>query len=54
MAFNDDRPGILGYLFRLILILLVLGAIGFIAFAYVGDLSVPTEPRTLPVDLGGQ
>lgn len=54
MAYRDDRPGILGYLFRLILILLVLGGLGFLAFAYVGDLSVPTAPRSLPVDLGGQ
>mgnify|MGYP007011835453 FL=1 len=52
MAYSDDRPGFLGYLFRLILILLVLGGLGFLAFAYFGDLNVPTEPRSLPVDLG--
>ncbi|MCC5969717.1 MAG: hypothetical protein JJU15_07190 [Pararhodobacter sp.] len=54
MALSDDRPGFLGYLFRLILILLIVGGLGFMAFAYFGDLSVPTSPRNLPVDLGGQ
>ncbi|MFN3954714.1 MAG: hypothetical protein ACK4LQ_09690 [Pararhodobacter sp.] len=51
MARNDDRPGILGYLFRLILILLLLGGIGLLAFAYFGDLSVEPQPRSMPVDL---
>jgi hypothetical protein len=54
MARSDDRPGIRGYLFRLILILLLLGGLGFLAFAYFGDLSVPTEPHSQPVELGGQ
>ena len=48
----DDGPGILGYLFRLVMILVVLGGIGFVAFAYFGDLSRTPEPRSLPVTLG--
>ncbi len=51
MAYDDDRPGFFGYLFRLVLVLLVLGAIGLLAFAYFGDLSVEPAPRSLPIDL---
>ncbi|KPQ06361.1 MAG: hypothetical protein HLUCCA12_10245 [Rhodobacteraceae bacterium HLUCCA12] len=52
MARRDDRPGFLGYLFRLILILIILGGLGFLAFAYIGDLSVPMTTQDVPVDLG--
>ena len=45
----DDRPSLLGYLFRLMLALV--GGLGFVAFAYFGDLSVTPEPRTLQIDL---
>ena len=51
MAFDDDRPSFLGYVFRLILVLVLLGLIGLVAFAYFGDLSVEPEPRSLPVEL---
>lgn len=49
----DDGPGVMGYLFRLLLVLLVLAGIGLAGFAYVGDLSRPAEPRLVPVTLGG-
>ncbi|MCL4674633.1 MAG: hypothetical protein KJZ59_01055 [Pararhodobacter sp.] len=49
----DDGPGLLGYLFRLVLILLLVFGIGFVAFAYFGDLSRAPEPRSVPVDLNG-
>jgi len=52
MPRRDDRPGFLGYLFRVLLVLLVLAALAFLAFAYFGDLDRPAAPRTLPVDLG--
>lgn len=51
MRHNDDRPGILGYLFRLVVILVLLGGVGFVSFAYFGDLTRTPEPRSLPVDL---
>ncbi|MCC5988287.1 MAG: hypothetical protein JJT95_11440 [Pararhodobacter sp.] len=51
MAFDDDRPSFLGYLFRLILILILLGVIGLVAFAYFGDLTVEPQPRSLPVEI---
>lgn len=53
MPRHDDRPGFFGYLFRLVLILLLLAGVGFLAFAFVGDLSVTPQPRSLPVDLNG-
>ncbi len=52
MPRNVDRPGFFGYLFRALFILLLIAGLGFLAFAYFGDLNVPTEPRSLPVDLG--
>ena len=51
MGFEDDRPSFLGYLFRLILILVLLGMIGLVAYAYFGDLSIDPEPRSLPVEI---
>ena len=51
MPRNDDRPGFFGYLFRMLILLLFLAGLGFLAFAYFGDLDMPAEPRRLPVDL---
>lgn len=51
MALSDDRPGFLGYFFRLSLIVLILGGLGFLAFAYFGDLAITPEPRSLPVEI---
>lgn len=51
MAFDNDRQSFLGYVFRLILILVLLGLIGLVAFAYFGDLTVEPEPRILPVEI---
>ncbi|MCA2010195.1 hypothetical protein [Pararhodobacter sp. CCB-MM2] len=47
----NDGPGFFGYLFRLVLILVLVGGVGFVAFAYFGDLGRAPEPRSLPVDL---
>ena len=46
----DDRPSLLGYLFRLLMMLALVGGLGFVAFAYFGDLSVTPEPRTLDLN----
>ena len=51
MSLYDDGPGVIGYLLRLVLILVLLGGVGFLAFAYFGDLSRQPEPRSLPVEL---
>lgn len=51
MARNDDQRGFLGYLFRFLLILLFLGGIGLVAYAYFGDLSIEPQPRSQPFDL---
>lgn len=51
MALTDDRPGFFSYLFRFLFILLLVGGLGFLAFAWFGDLSVAPEPRSLPVEL---
>lgn len=50
----DDRPTLLGYLFRFLLMLVLVGGIGFVAFAYFGDLSRTPEPHSLPVDLNSE
>jgi len=52
MPRHDDRPGFFGYLFRMLLLLLVIAGLGFVAFAYFGDLDRPTAPRSQPVELG--
>jgi hypothetical protein len=51
MSRYDDGPGLFGYLFRLIVILALVSVIGFLAFAYFGDLSRTPEPRSIPIDL---
>lgn len=48
----DDRPSLIGYLVRLLVIVLLVGGAGFLAFAYFGDLSREPQPRSLPVELG--
>lgn len=53
MARYDDGPGLAGYLLRFIFMLILLAGIGFVAFAYFGDLDRPAAPRMLPVTLGG-
>ncbi|WP_209424634.1 hypothetical protein [Pararhodobacter sp. SW119] len=52
MPRHVDRPGFLGYLFRALLLLVVIAGLGFLAFAYLGNLDRPTEPRSVPVELG--
>lgn len=52
MPRRDDRPGFFGYLFRALILLLLIAGLGFVAFAYFADLDMPAEPRSLPVDLG--
>ncbi|MCB1395689.1 MAG: hypothetical protein H6898_08680 [Rhodobacter sp.] len=53
MRHYDDGPGFFGYLFRLIVMLLVVGGLGFVAFAYVGDLSRAPQEHSFPVNLNG-
>lgn len=52
MRRKSDRPGFFGYLFRALVFLLIIAGLTFLAFAYLGDLDVPVEPRSLPVELG--
>jgi hypothetical protein len=46
----------IGWLFRILAVLVVLGGAGLVAFAYLGDLSPEQErvrqPVTLPLDAG--
>lgn len=51
MARHHDGPGLFGYLFRLIIMLALVSGIGFLAYAYFGDLSRTPEPRSIPVDV---
>jgi hypothetical protein len=53
MARYDEGPGPLGYLFRFLLMLVLLTGLGFVAYAFVGNLDRPASPRMLPVTLGG-
>lgn len=39
------------YLIRLVVILVLLGGIGLVAFAYVGDLRPERVPVSIPVDV---
>lgn len=41
----------MGRLFKLLAILIVLGAIGVVGYAYLGDLSPEQDDRSVPVDL---
>ena len=45
------RAGTMRYIFRLLLILVVLGAIAVLAYAYVGDLTAQRTPVETPVTL---
>ena len=49
--YDDEGPGILGYLLRLVVVLLLVGGVGLAGFAWFGALGRPTEPRSLPVTL---
>jgi hypothetical protein len=49
----DEGPGLVGYLLRFVLLLVLLAGIGLVGFAYFGDLSRPAAPRMQPVSLGG-
>ena len=49
--YDDEGPGFFDYLLRLVLVLALLGGVGFVVFAYFGDLGRAPEPRVLPVDL---
>jgi hypothetical protein len=48
----DEGPGIGTYLFRFVFLLILLLGLGFVVFAYMGDLSRPSAPRLVPVTLG--
>ncbi len=43
----------MGRIFKLVLILLVLGAIGVIGFAYLGDMSPDSHEQRIEVNLPG-
>lgn len=49
--FDDDGPGFFGYLLRLLVVLVLVAGVGFVAFAYFGDLGRTPEPRRVPVEL---
>lgn len=53
MSRYDDRPGPLRILLRFLLVCLLLAVMGFVLYAFVGDLSAPVAPRSLPVQLDG-
>jgi len=47
--YRNEGPGVLSYLFRFVLMLVVLAGLGLVAFAYVGDLGVTPAPQSVPV-----
>lgn len=49
MARYDEGPGLFGYLFRFVLIVVLLAALGLVAFAFFGDLSLPATPQRVPL-----
>ena len=48
----DEGPGLGTYLIRFLFMLVLLLGLGFVAFAYFGDLSRPASPRLVPLTLG--
>lgn len=52
MARYHEGPGLGGWMLRLLGLLVLLAGIGFVLFAFFGDLSRPPAPRSLPVTLG--
>jgi hypothetical protein len=44
----------MGYLIKLVVLLLVLGFIGLTGYAYLADLAPPAEEMKLPVVLHGE
>lgn len=53
MPRRDDRPGFFGYLFRALFFVLLVAGLGFLAFAYLADLDMPSAPRSVPIELTG-
>lgn len=51
--YKDEGPGFLSYIFRFLLVLVVLAGLGLVAFAYVGDLRVTPTPQSVPVTPSG-
>ena len=51
--YDDEGPGLFGYLIRFVFLIVLLGGIGLVGFAFFGDLSRPAAPVSLPVTLGG-
>jgi len=49
---RQRQTSVLGVLFRLVLVLVVLGGIGLVGYAYVGDLTPPQGmvERVVPID----
>ncbi len=41
-------------LFKFLIFLALLGFVGLTGYAYLGDMTPQTEPRTVPVTLDGQ
>lgn len=50
-TYDDDGPGLLGYLVRLLAVVVLLGGLGLGAFTLFGDISRPAAPRSFSVDL---
>lgn len=44
----------MGRLFKLLVFLIVIGALGVVGFAYLGDLSPEQDDVSEPVELNGQ
>jgi hypothetical protein len=53
MARYDEGPGFLSYLFRFLMVVILVVGLGFVAYSLVGDLARPASPRIVPVTLGG-
>ena len=44
----------MGRIFKALLLLIVLGGIGLVSYAYLGDMSAPVQQITQPVTLDAQ
>lgn len=49
---RQRQTSVIGVLFRLVLVLVVIGGIGLVGYAYVGDLTPPqsTVEQVVPID----
>lgn len=49
MARYNDEPTVFGSILKFLVLIVILGLLGLVAFAYVGDLGIEQRSLSIPV-----